>query len=626
MKRFEVIVIFACLWLIGLGLASMGAKEKKPPPGQEPKINENSGNFSLKVPVDVVVVSAAATDGHGSEVKDLTIKDFRLYEDGKPMMIHTFGTESYLTSQPAEQAKTGDMTAAPGKMVQEHDHFIALMIDDLNSPTYQSLYSVVEAIKKYIAKDVQPGNQISVTSTSGRIQIPFTNDTEQLRRQLATVLNNLDRRPILQPSCAELTESQAIVIQAFLSPGSIPHPNGSSPTDVSAYLQAGGCRLNQLPPEIQVAIAEKIACEHLETGMMAVQAAASGMATAVAGFVPESEFRHRLMLKTLRQYIRSLRHFEGRKSLVLLSEGFISRSVRYELQEVVDLALRSDVNVSTVDIRGLYVLGPTAENRVSYSASGEIENRIPSTAGIVIERVPISNFMSLKMQVLSNQQSEQAAPLAQLASETGGLFFHNNNDIFAGIQRVSEHQEFSYILTYASPDPKNDGRYHKIKLEVTRPGVRLKYRQGYFAPREQVSTEKRKKEDIIEALRAPGNLNEIPLQFSYKFYQITDSEYQITLSTRVNVSRLEFQREDARHRNSLSLVVAAFDENNRWIDGLEKVIDFNLTDPSYAALVQYGFSSDVNFKLPPGRYRVRTVVRDGLKSRMGSFNRLIEIP
>src|SRR5262249_28634628 len=198
--------------------------------------------------------------------------------------------------------------------------------------------------------------------------------------------------------------------------------------------------------------------------------------------------------------------------------------------------------------------------------------------------------------------------------------------LYSGIQKAVDHQAFYYILTYASPDTKNDGRYHRIKLEASRPGVKLRYREGYYAPREQISSERRKREDIMEAMRAPGNLNEIPVQLSYQFSQISDSVYQLSLLTKVNVSRLEFANEDARRKNSVSLVVAAFDEHDKWIDGIEKMVDFNLLESSYAAMLQYGFTSKVNFNLPPGRYKVRTVVREGLKSQMGSVSRLIEVP
>ena len=96
--------------------------------------------------------------------------------------------------------------------------------------------------------------------------------------------------------------------------------------------------------------------------------------------------------------------------------------------------------------------------------------------------------------------------------------------------------------------------------------------------------------------------------------------------TLVDVRRLEFLREDDRRKNSLALVVAAFDEKNKLIDGIERLFDFNLQESSHASLVQYGVSSSVDFNLPAGRYKIRIVIRDALKSQIGSFSRLVEIP
>jgi hypothetical protein len=321
-----------------------------------------------------------------------------------------------------------------------------------------------------------------------------------------------------------------------------------------------------------------------------------------------------------------MRHFEGRKSLILFSEGFAAEPVRYELQDLVDAALRSNVFVDVIDIRGLYVGGLDSTSSVHLPGRTEIENRIPSKSGTIVERVRVGHTLASKILAVSKQQSDQEDPLAQLASETGGILVHNNNDLYSGIKKAVDHQTFYYILTYASPETRNDGRYHRIKLEVSRPGAKLRYRKGYYAPREQVPSESRKREDIREAMQAPGNLNEIPVQLSYQFSQISDSLYQLSLLTKVNVSRLEFASENARHRNSLSLVVAAFDEHDKWIDGIEKVVDFNLQETSYAAMVRYGFSSKVDFNLPPGRYKVKTIVRESLKSQMGSVARLIEVP
>lgn len=632
MKSSKVLLILVSALLVSLWLGSVVGKEKKSPQNQEAKTKEITSSFSLKIPVNVVVVSAMVTDKQGKPVRDLSVEDFKVYEDGKPQPIHTFARESTTAVQAPEQAreedKKGGAATPEAETVGDRLHFIALMIDDLNAPAYDALYRTVEAVKKYLSADIGAGDQIGITSTSGKMQVPFTNDAEVLRDQLTTLLTKLDKRRLLQMGCAELTESQALAIETYLSPGTIPRPGSDSPADVAAYLQAGGCRLTSLLPEIQVAIIETVVCERLETGYLAVQTAADRLYSIATMVLSESNFRRRSMLNAVRQYVRSMRHFEGRKSLLLFSEGFLSEPVRYELQDVVDAALRSSVFVNAIDMRGLYTVGPDAASRVSFPAGGAIENRIPvaGPGGGVIEKVPASQLLGSKALTMSNQQSDQEAPLAQLASNTGGLYVHNSNNLYEGIKKAVDHQAFYYILTYASPETKNDGRYHKIKLEVSRPGVQLRYREGYYAPREQISSERRRKEDIIEAMRAPGNLNEIPVQLSYQFSQVSDSVYQLSLLTKVNVSRLEFLTEDDRRKNSLSLVVAAFDENDKWIDGIERVIDFNLLEPSYAALVQYGLNAKVDFNLPAGRYKVRTIVRESLKRQMGSVSRLIEVP
>jgi VWFA-related protein len=626
MRRFaKILLISTNVLLVSLCSSPTAARDKKSSQGQESKAKETA-TFNLKVPVNVVVVSIVANDHQGNPVRDLTAEEFKVYEDGKPQSIHTFAKESYKVVQtPDAEKRTAAVTPEP-ETIGDRPHYIALMIDDLNAPAYDSLYRTIEAIKKYIAENINHGDQIGITSASGRIQIPFTSDAEVLRDQLVNLVTRLDRRQLSQLGCAQLTESQALAIERFLGPGTIPSPHGDSPEEVEAYLRSGGCRFGSFPSEVQVAIVETVVCQNLEAGFLAVQRAADLLPSIAAAISSESTFRHRAMLSAVRQYVRSMRHFEGRKSLILFSEGFVSEPVRYELQDLVDAALRSNVYVNAIDIRGLYVGGLDSTNSVHLPGKTEIENRIPTKGQPIVERVRVSHILASKVLTASKQQSDQEDPLAQLTSETGGILVHNSNDLYSGIKKAVDHQTFYYILTYASPDNKNDGRYHRIKLEVSRPGVKLRYREGYYAPREQISSERRRREDIIEAIQAPGNLNEIPIQLSYQFSQISDSVYQLSLLTKVNVSRLEFTSEDTRRKNSLSLVVAAFDENNKWIDGIEKVVDFNLLESSYAAMLQYGFSSKVNFNLPPGRYKVRTIVREGLKSQMGSVSRLIEVP
>ena len=294
--------------------------------------------------------------------------------------------------------------------------------------------------------------------------------------------------------------------------------------------------------------------------------------------------------------------------MVLFSDGFLFQELTYELQEAVDLALRAGVVFNTVDLRGLYTVGFQASDTMNMGTTqrGEVLGR--------------------KQSQLMEDARAQEDPLVMLASDTGGIFFHNNNDFYAGLQKISNRQAYYYVLTYATPSLKADGRYHKIKLEVSRPGLEMSYRKGYYAPKEQLTYERRKKEDIVEALQAPGNMNEIPISFSYNYFQLDDSRYEVALVTNVSVRGMRFLQEESRHKNLISLVVVALDENDRYVDGLEKSVDFSLSELSYAALVNHGFSSKVDFRLPPGRYKIKAVVRESFQSKMGSITKGIEIP
>ena len=130
----------------------------------------------------------------------------------------------------------------------------------------------------------------------------------------------------------------------------------------------------------------------------------------------------------------------------------------------------------------------------------------------------------------------------------------------------------------------------------------------------------------MAALHGPGNMNEIPITLSYSSSQEDDSTYAVSFITNVNIRKLRFPEEDNRRRNQISLVLAAFDEADHFINGLEKSIDFQLLENSYTDLRQHGLTSRVELKLPIGRYRIKAVVRENSQGKMGSIVKSVEIP
>jgi hypothetical protein len=301
------------------------------------------------------------------------------------------------------------------------------------------------------------------------------------------------------------------------------------------------------------------------------------------------------------QHIRTLRHFEGNKVLIIFSDGFLAErrtKTSYQMQDLVNTALRSDIVLNTVSIRGVttYDNEELADSQQRWMISMREDNK-----------------------------QAQHASLAHLAEETGGSFFQNNS-FLQPIQKSVQRESAYYILTYSMPAHKPDGSYHSIKIEITRPGVKFNYRKGYYSAKEETMYENTKREDIIDALNAPGNMNAIPMTLSYNYYREDDAVYAASFISNVNIRGLQFSKEEDRLRNQVSLILAAYDENEKFINGVEKVIDFQLLEGSYAGLQNRGISSKVELKLPPGRYKIKAVVREGNQGKMGSIAKTVEIP
>jgi len=81
--------------------------------------------------------------------------------------------------------------------------------------------------------------------------------------------------------------------------------------------------------------------------------------------------------------------------------------------------------------------------------------------------------------------------LRQLTEGTGGRAFfpYSAEQLAVAFQEVDQELRSQYNLTYVPNNKKRDGSFREIKVKVGRNGVRLRHRQGYFAPAES-STEK----------------------------------------------------------------------------------------------------------------------------------------
>ena len=102
-------------------------------------------------------------------------------------------------------------------------------------------------------------------------------------------------------------------------------------------------------------------------------------------------------------------------------------------------------------------------------------NRDPRSQSFMNDQ-PLTNPGDLA--ILSSDDNADA--MSSLASETGGEFLMNRNDLRPALDIVASMSGNYYVLGYA-PEKAMDGSYRKIGVKVTRPGLTVMARRGYVA-------------------------------------------------------------------------------------------------------------------------------------------------
>ena len=591
------------VFLVGVVLGPGGRAEPQQLAETQNQPAEPEGTFTFRVPVDVVVVNAMVTDDRGNPITDLTADDFTVYEDGKRQTLQTFSREFYRSIHSVEQGgeepgpeEVVAMTTDPDSI---RPRYISLVIDDVTSPSHGALNLATQAVRKFVEEDLQPEDRVSVLAASGRFELPFTADRGVLSEALRNLHKKLNRRRVLKPDCPDINDLQA---QSIFNNTDAMALEGAISEFIFCERAAGiGWRGEGAPALRDANFALLVSANEQTTVQRRAELSVRSLAARIHR---ENEYWSRHLLGVLATHVRSLQDFKGRKSVVFFSDGFLSQQLRYEVQRVVDAALRSQVIFSTIDIRGLY----TTHYGPSEIALMATDNRIPVRA---------MREENIRMQSL---------PLAELAHETGGAHVRNSNDLYGGLKKIVDSQHFHYVLTYASQANQTDGRYHRITVKLSRPGLKITHRKGYYAARREVTYSGLKQKEILEALQAPGNLNEIPVGMSYNAFPLDEDRYQVEVFTRANFGRLPFLEENGHQTNLLHWVTVAYDEEGRYVGGQEKQLDLKLNDSGLQALKSQELTSKVGLQLAPGRYQLKAVVRESVENTLGSFRKEIVIP
>ena len=147
-------------------------------------------------------------------------------------------------------------------------------------------------------------------------------------------------------------------------------------------------------------------------------------------------------------------------------------------------------------------------------------------------------------------QRNRQDPLVVMAEETGGEAVLNTNNVAPAVAELIALDSARYTLAFAAPRP-GDGEAHRLRLEVSRPGVELRYRRSYVSrsPDQEVI------DGVLAALHHGFEDNTHRLQLAAK--RLPNS--RVSLEVRVPLGSLVLLPEGDEERGLFTLFVSALD-------------------------------------------------------------------
>jgi VWFA-related protein len=541
---------------------------------------------ALHVQSNLVEVGVVVRDSKGQPVAGLHPSDFQVFDNGKLQTITFFSTEAVLTTSSAatlpqssppandssSQANNGQ-TVVPGT----RPRFIALFFDDLSMPLGDLVPARKAAQALVNAGRLEPGDRVGIFTASHSVTLDFTGDMEKLAASLAqlrTQLRTADEGPA---ACPPMMPHQAHLIVNV-------HDDQALNLGIEQGI-AGLCLINLVRSE-QVLMVQRRADQVLS---MAEQ---FGQST----------------LSSLGQVVIHLSQMPGRRVLILVSSGFLSATLQRQMDQLVEAALRSDIVINSLDAKGL---ATDVSVGVSLRPTGRIRGDLMAYAD-----------------VLKAEQREVFNDLmSSLSRDTGGVFFHNNNDLDKGLRSALAVPEARYILSFSPKDLKPDGRLHNLKVKLAVPGAfSVDARRGYFAPAKKQVAQSPGIGALDSAVSAGGKISDLPAESTVELEKSGDRAPFLRVTIHVDLNKLPFQHRAERSLERLRLITALFDAQGKFLEGEEAVIDLALKDATLAQLASQGFTQKLSLRVPAGSYNLREVVQEGVQGRIAAVSHPVEIP
>ena len=207
---------------------------------------------------------------------------------------------------------------------------------------------------------------------------------------------------------------------------------------------------------------------------------------------------------------------------------------------------------------------------------------------------------------IASKDDPNFQPMEELASGTGGRAFHDINDLGGAIRTATSDARVSYALAFTPAEGSLDGKYHPLKVTVTRPGVRLRYREGYVAFPDGP------KVSLAQAIMSPADFTGVGVAVS-----LEPAPGGIAATFSIDAKDLTIEKVGDDYQVTLELVLVTGKLSHA---PKSAPVKLKIAAASRDQVLKEGLRIGMNLKTPTGPMAYHIGVRDTLSGAVGTLH------
>ncbi len=562
----------------------------------EPQVAEAS-TPTIKTETRLVLVDTVVTDKKGAYIRDLTQKDFRVWEDNKEQAIKSFSFEN-------DSSGVGDRR-----------RYLILFFDN-STMTINDQAKARDAALKFLNANTGANRYIAIVDFGGTLHVTqnFTSDAERLKKvvqniKFSAVSPNVvseSAPPMLTPSLGipQLSSAQADfgVRTMLLALRNMAKGVSAVPGRKTLVLFSAGFPLDPADPSTPERESELTAaidsCNKANVAVYPIDV--RGLVTPVSA-APQWQINPdspgRLITATLNLDADG-KGEQGPARLVYVQRGGTGGGGG------------GGGHSGGGSGGGSTGHGGTGNPGGGTHGSGNT-GRGGGGGSTITNPLPVAPYSQSRTIIpISDAQGNQQV-LYELAKGTGGFVIVNSNDLLGGLEKIAQEQNQYYVLGY-TPPASGEGTCHSLKVKVDRGDTILRSRSGYCNVRPTDLLAGKPVEKDLENRATASQAGTVAATMLAPYFYTSANTARVNLAIEMPSSAVKFEKVKGKEHAEVNVLGLAYNVDGSVAARFSDKVEFDFD--SKEELENFNkkpYHYENQFEVASGKYNLKVVFSSG---------------